>query len=140
MTTGAMYLLASTIELCMMNNHITSVAFSNKRYLLVLLELRGSQLGSFVDLGWAHSHICGWLFLAGASRARRAMQLHYLYLLSSHRLAQACVPSGGRGVRASGDTQGLLGSMLEPVHHILSAKASPWPAQIQGGGKQISPL
>lgn len=31
MTIGAMYLLASTIELCMMNDHITSVAFSNKR-------------------------------------------------------------------------------------------------------------
>lgn len=66
-------------ELCMPTT-LTSVTFSNTCLLLMLLELPGGQLGSSVDLGWAHSHVQGGLLLAGVTEATRATQLHSLCL------------------------------------------------------------
>lgn len=63
--------VAAATELCITTT-ITSVDFSgNKSLLLMLLGLSGGQLGSSVDLGWAHSHVWGGLVLAGVTNATR---------------------------------------------------------------------
>lgn len=73
--------ISTAAELCKTTT-FTSVAFSNKCLLLMLLELSGSQLGSSVDLGWAPSHVWGGLFLAAVTKATRATLPHSLSLRS----------------------------------------------------------
>lgn len=118
--------LAAATELCVATT-FTSVAFrSNKCLSLMLLEFSGGQLDSSVDLGWALSHVRSGLVLAGVTKVTRVTQFHSLCLLSSPRLAQACAPGDGWGIRVDENTQGPWGPAWNR-HTTFS-----WPKQVIG--------